>query len=346
MTPPFGLSRVLLGLNLPHGLNLTCYYNTHSNAASYEINHHAMKPLAEYDWHDWGRLRPITHLLKTLRYSAERELYVRRHPRADDISLQDHIRGRRVLITIAYNDLEAIEIQARLIAHFVARAQHIVADNSPDDQSAAAIRAFAARVSIPYVRLPNNPWSKRREQDSRSHGLALNWVWRNLLLPGEPEMFGLLDDDIFPTEPDDPFSVLEWQPVYGFVRGVGARWFLGAGFSFFRFRDVKQLPLDFGQDWFSGLDTGGANWDVLYRNLDRNRLQFTPTHFLPYKPGVDPAQAAIQWCGVWLHEVGHTRRAGFLQLAADKRRVIREMLAPHLGASAAQKSGAIAQEAP
>src|SRR5262249_9543104 len=158
-------------------------------------------------------------------------------------------------------------------------------------------------------RLPQNPWAKRENQASRHHGLALNWVWRNILLPGEPAMFGFLDDDIFPTTPDDPFAPLERQPVYGYRREAGARWFLGVNFCFYRLDHVKPLPLDFSQDWFNGLDTGGANWAVLFRKLERRQLEFMRTRFEPYKADAHPVDASIQWCDGWLHEVGQTGRS-------------------------------------
>jgi hypothetical protein len=31
-----------------------------------------VKPLHEYGWDDWKRLRPVTHGLKTLRYGGRR----------------------------------------------------------------------------------------------------------------------------------------------------------------------------------------------------------------------------------------------------------------------------------
>ena len=71
------------------------------------------------------------------------------------------------------------------------------------------------------------------------------------------------------------------------------RWFLWAGYCTFRYDAVKDKPLDFGQDWFVGLDTGGANWDVLYRHVDRAALREAPTSFVPYKPGVVLDEAPI-----------------------------------------------------
>ena len=285
-----------------------------------------MRPLGEYDRSDWQRLRPVTHWLKTLRYGAGRELYVRRPQRSGDTTVPDRIRGRRVLVTVAYNDPEAIGMQAAAVARFLPKAFYVVADNSSEEIAAVDTAAVAARRNVPYVRLPDH-LTRRPQEGSRSHGLALNWVWRNLVRPGEPQAFGFLDDDVFPTTADDPFAMLDRQPVYGSSRRAGERWFLWAGFCFFRFDAVKDLKLDFGQDWFKGLDTGGGNWDVLYSGLDRKALTLARTRFEPYRPGADPVHDSIQWCGSWLHEVGQTRRAGRLQQAADKRRTIKERLA-------------------
>jgi hypothetical protein len=287
-----------------------------------------MRPLGDYKWRDWKRLRPVTHWLKTRRYNAQREAYVRRSARTAIADLPS-FRGRRVLTTIAFEDPEAIDMQAQLVARFVPDATYMVADMSASEDAATQIAAIAKRHGVAHVRLPESPL-RRREQASRIHGLALNWVWRNLIRSGEPDRFGFIDHDMFPTEPDDPFARLDRQPVYGCLREAGRRWFLWAGFAMFRFDAVKDLALDFGQDWFNELDTGGANWDVLFRTLDRKQLKFAPTRFEPYKPDADPIRAQIQWCGAWLHEVGSARHEGDFELAADKRRVIKEMLAPHL----------------
>jgi hypothetical protein len=292
-----------------------------------------MKALSEYSWADWRRLRPLTHWLKSRRYDALREAYVRQPARGGDAGLAARVRGRRVLVTIAFNEADLVGMQVPAVARFVPNALHVIADNSNDESAAMAIAAIAARAGAGYVRLPDNPW-RGGDNASRSHGLALNWVWRNIVLPGEPQAFGFLDDDLFPAEADDPFALLQRQPVYGVMRGAGTRWFLWAGFCFFRFDAVRNLPLDFGQDWFAGLDTGGGNWNTLYRALDRNALSFTPTHVEPYKPGADPVKGAIQWCGAWLHEVGWARRDGLMDIAADKRRAVKQLLAARMAAGA------------
>jgi hypothetical protein len=189
-----------------------------------------VRPLREYGWDDWKRLRPVTHCIKTLRYAATRELHVRRRQRGGDTSLAQRIRGRRVLVSIAYDDPEVIDMQASAVARFVPGAFYVIADNSSDDALARDIAAVAVRHAVPYVRLPRLASSK---DGSRSHGLALDWTWRNVIRPSQPEAFGFLDDDLFPTGPDDPFAMLGQQPVFGLIRTAGERWFLWAGFCFF-----------------------------------------------------------------------------------------------------------------
>jgi hypothetical protein len=216
-----------------------------------------------------------------------------------------------------------MEIQAQALARFVPHALYVIADNSTNDDAARAIAAVAKRYDVSYVWLPYPRWA----EESRSHGLALNWSWRNLIRPGEPEAFGFLDADLFPTKADDPFATLERQPIYGMMRTAGERWFLWAGFCMFRFKAVKDLKLDFGQDWFNGLDTGGGAWRPLYSKLDRAQLSFASSSTEPYQPGADPVHDSIQWCDGWLHECGQTRRAGRLEQAEGKRQAIRNLIA-------------------
>ena len=272
-----------------------------------------MRHFSQYTFEDWRRLRPLTHAVKTLRYRWTDRQYMRRPVRAGDVpSVRKAIRGRQLLTTIAFSDPQAIDWQAQLVRRFVPGAVQLIADNSPDDASASAISAVAARHNLPYLRLPANPWY----EPSRSHGIALNWVWQNIVRPGEPTAFGFLDDDIFPTGPDDPFAPVASQPCFGVVRPAGMRWFLWAGFCFFRFDAVNHLPLDFGQDWFNGLDSGGGNWRALYHRIERVQMMEQETRFVPFKPGIDVADGPFQWCGPWLHEVGLMGRKEFF---AEKR---------------------------
>jgi hypothetical protein len=259
-----------------------------------------------------------------------------RPPRSGDLAaLVRQIRGRRVLTTIAFNDRQTIAWQSALVRRFVEDVVYVVVDNSTDDRVAAEIAELARAREIPYVRLPINPSGA----PSRSHGLALNWVWENVIKPGEPRVFGYLDDDIYPTAPHDPFAALSGQGFYGVVRPsvspLEPRWFLWAGFCMFRYSDVRSLDLDFSQDWFCGLDTGGANWDPLYRHVDRFSVLEQPTEFVAFRDGLKMEDGPLQWCGPWLHAVGLMGRPEF---ASEKAAVIAKILETRLADPAVTSS--------
>jgi len=283
------------------------------------------KRLREFTARDWLRLRPLTQAYKTLRYDAIDARH-RRHPaRGGDIAaLVVALNGRRVLITVAFEDAQAIGWQIDLVRRYVACDLHVVGDNSADDARAQEVRAVCEGAGVLYLRLPPTGASS-----SRSHGLALNWLWSNVVRPGRPASFGFLDDDFFPTGPDDPFAALESQNFFGVVRTAGERWFLWAGYGVFRYDAVVNKPLDFRQDWFIGLDTGGGNWEVLYRHADLARLRHARMSQEPYRADLPASESYFQWVNGWLHEVGASGRP---DLTADKRAVVAALLKPHLTA--------------
>jgi hypothetical protein len=285
---------------------------------------HMPKSFKEFSARDWYHLRPLTQTVKSLRYEMIDNGYRRRPARAGDAAaIARSIRRRKVLVTIAFSDPALASWQIRLVRHYVPDARHVIADKSPADRIAAEIGQLCGGAV--YVRAPENPWSA--DAPSRSHGLALNWAWENPIKPGEPEAFGFLDHDIFPTAPDDPFAPLASQDVYGVMRTAESRWFLWAGFCMFRFAAVREKRLNFGQDWFVGLDTGGGNWRILYEGIDGVTLLQPQTVFFPFKSGITTEEGPLQWCGTWLHEVG---LMGDRPLVAEKRRAIAQMLVPHL----------------
>ncbi len=65
----------------------------------------------------------------------------------------------------------------------------------------------------------------------------------------------------------------------------------------FKFDKVRHKPLDFGPDWFVTLDTGGGNWYVLYRHVDRATLREPRSWDVPFRPGLDIKDGPIQWLG-------------------------------------------------
>ena len=168
-------------------------------------------------------------------------------------------RGRRVLVTIGYGDPEAIDMQAAGGGRgSCLGVLYVVADNSTDNAVAREIAAIAGRHGAPYVRLPRPLLLE--EGPSRSHGLALDWqcgyvdpAWACRRRSGSSMTICSRPRRTIRSR------MLRQQPVYGALRRQGERWFLWAGFlSASGSTWWKDLKLNFGQDWFKGLDTGGG----------------------------------------------------------------------------------------
>ncbi|RWE77593.1 hypothetical protein [Mesorhizobium sp.] len=297
----------------------------------------AMISLREYKLQDWTRLRPIVHAYKTVRYRVTDDLFFRQRARDGDVEdIEALARARRVLLTVAFNDAQCLEIQLRLASKLVQSDVHIVADNSTSNASAGENKRACLNHGAAYVRLPANPWTVRNP--SRSHGAAMNWMWHNVVKPAAPTAFGFLDQDLFPTQPCAPFEPLERAPFYGDLRWSDGRWFLWAGYCFFRFEAVGRKPLDFSPDWFiHRLDTGGANWEVLYKDVDPGAVPQRPITQIAALPGVDLRQAYCEWRGSWLHEVGLD---GDLSLKMRKREAVLKLLEPALSAAPRDVEGA------
>lgn len=285
------------------------------------------KSLREYSWPDLLRLQPLVHAYKSFRYAATDRRYLKQPLPEEAVSpIRAAIAGKDVLITVAFNDAQLVDWHVRLCNKFLPPHVHLVADNSNDALEAEAIRENCRAAGAFYLRLPENPWT-RRGAGSRSHGAAMNYVWRHVIRPAAPRAFGFLDHDLFPTAPDDPFALLDKYPWYGDVRFGRDRWFLWAGYCFFRFDAVCASPLDFGLDWFAGLDTGGANWDILYRHADRATLPQRTIREVPAIDGVPRATATFEWRGTWLHETGF---GDGRTMRNEKRQALAAMLRPLL----------------
>ena len=232
--------------------------------------------LVEYSPLDWLRLRPLSHAWKTLASNAINRRFLRLPPpdAEANATVSRQISGHNIITTIAWNTPWVLRWHIKFVQANLRAAKLIVADNSSDPDARMAIRQLCADNGIPYFALPQNPYGPVRYA-SRSHGLALNWTYQNVIRPANPGFFGFLDHDLMPTGPLDPAQLLGNQPFFGRLVMRGNRWYLWPGYCFFRSKSLDGRDLDFRQDWFAGLDTGGMNWTRLYRDLDRQALTFS-----------------------------------------------------------------------
>jgi hypothetical protein len=298
------------------------------------------RPWPEYSAREWRHLRPLVERYKYARYQARVAAHVRRSAAKGDVAaLRSRIAGQQVLVAVAFDDPGFVERQIALVRRNVPGCLHLIADNSADEAAAARIEAAASSAGCAYVKLRPGPWRKP-EDGGRSHALAMNWVWRNLLRPARPAAFGFIDHDIFPMRPTDPFAQLGQHAVVGQLRNRSGRerWYLWAGFCFFRFDAVQRTKLNFSLDWAAGLDSGGANWFSLYRRLAPADVLDTGMTVEAIAHDLGDHALRLEWIGAWLH-LGNFNVPLSLpeplrrELMARKQRVVDERLAAALKGS-------------
>lgn len=174
---------------------------------------------------------------------------------------------RNVAFTIAYNNPWVIDLLTSGWRHHPNGMQLVVVDNSNDRSARASHDAICRQRGIAYLGLPRNlEWSP-----NRSHGIALNWVWFNVVRHATFEIVGFVDHDCIPIATIDIPARMADLSVYG-LKGTSrtwpSAWNLWAGYCFLRPRAATGRTIDFKPRIEHGLDTGGGNWNGFYRQLD------------------------------------------------------------------------------
>jgi hypothetical protein len=235
-----------------------------------------MRSVGNYSLREWGVLKPVVHRFKRSRNRATMLFYCRTGDGVRDAFLAAHpeLRGANLAIAVAFNTAWCIELWIRSMRTNVPGCIPIVADNSSRATARSEIAALCRTAGVAYLPLPPNPVGS----PNRSHGLAMNWTYHQVIRRLEPRMFAFIDHDLFPIEPFDLAATVSTQPVYGLRMQSpwqGA-WSLWAGYCVFDYAAVSRHDLDFTYDNPLRLDTGGLNWPRLYRHLDVDALRFCP----------------------------------------------------------------------
>lgn len=204
------------------------------------------------------------------------------------------------IVVVAFNDSELIKAQHQaLVKNLKDDFCYSVFDNSTRQDKRTEIKSLCAALGIGYIDLPKNPYSGC--DPSSSHGLALNWAYKNYIKPRQARYFGTLDHDVFLTKPSSIVLHLKTQPVYGHLQERGELWYLWPGFSFFNHEFVAAKKLNFMP--YKNLDTGGANWQTVFSQIAKSGLE-APPHWYQSLTGGDDTQAdKVEWFGDWLHVI-------------------------------------------
>ncbi len=242
---------------------------------------------------------------------------------ADQLS---HDGVREAAFTIAFNTPWAIDLLTRQWSRNHPDLRLVVIDNSSDRSARVAHEGLCRQRGVRYLPLPRNPeWSP-----NRSHGIALNWVWFNVVRHARLDVAGFIDHDCIPVASLDLRSRLAGRAAYG-LRGASLThpqaWNLWAGYCFFRPAAAEGLAVDFKHRIELGLDTGGGNWTGFYRHLDPAAVGEAGHRIVQIELGDGrPPYAMLLLDEAFLHLDGASYREAFRD-ASIRRRIMESILA-------------------
>jgi hypothetical protein len=260
-----------------------------------------MRHLSEFAVKEWLRLIPIQHALKQARNDAWLALYKTIRPKQLSAFLEEnkHLVNKNIALVIAFEQPWALDWLLRMANRNFADTKVLVFDNSRSDTKRSEIERVCTKNNIPYLALPAN--STRHV--NRSHGMAMTWVYYNVVRAIKPHIFGFIDHDLIPVRKVSIADKVKDQPIYGLLHvGKLGFWFLWAGYCFFEYAQIKNKSINFLYDFSCDLDTGGRNWNGVYRQLDRSRLRVASSENVSMTVDSIPHPRMAQFIDQnWLH---------------------------------------------
>lgn len=263
-----------------------------------------MRRLSEFSLREWLQLLPVQHAMKQVRNDAWIGVYRRKQAPQLGRFLKEtaQLSGKNIALVIAFEQPWYLDWLLRMANANLADIKVMVFDNSRSDAKRREIEQVCAGNGVPYLALPANP----TRHVNRSHGMAMTWVYYNVVRAIGPRIFGFIDHDLIPVRRSTIADKLAEQPAYGLVNvGKLGFWSLWAGYCFFEFDATKELPLNFLYDFSRDLDTGGRNWDTLYRQLDRSQMRIASSENVTMTVPSLANPRQVQWIDrSWLHVGG------------------------------------------
>jgi hypothetical protein len=231
-----------------------------------------MRYLTEFSATDWLKLLPIRHALKQIRNDAWLAIYKNNRPNKLSQFLAEYkdLENKNIALVIAFEQPWTVNWLLQMANRNVSDMTILVFDNSRNDSKRIEIERICKQNKAPYLALPANP----TRHVNRSHGMAMTWVYHNVVRAINPRIFGFIDHDLIPVRKVSIADKLTDQPVYGLLnQGKFGFWSLWAGYCFFGYAGTRGKSINFLYDFSRDLDTGGRNWKSLYRDLDRRQLR-------------------------------------------------------------------------
>lgn len=188
---------------------------------------------------------------------------------------------------IAFNNLLLAEYQIKTLRRFMKTPFNLILvdnNNGLHPEVSLDLLRLCIDEKVTYIRAPNNFYQEREYFDpTMKLGTTMNWLYVSCILYRQPKYFGFLDQDCFLIRDVDLRPYLDDLGMYGRVihSKVSQAWNLHVTTNFFRSAFVMDRLLDFRASHPYQLDTGGANYEVLYKDYqaDDYELDFQAVRF-------------------------------------------------------------------
>jgi hypothetical protein len=237
-----------------------------------------LRKFTEFKISEWVKLTPLIHAFKEVRNDFLLSRYVNKKSiqTSSFLEANKNLEGKNIAVVIAFEQPWALNFLLEQASINLANTHIIVFDNSKNIQKRESIKHVCEKNSAHYISLPSNT----TKHVNRSHGLAMSWAYHNVIKELKPNIFTFLDHDLIPLNKVNLEEKMEHQAIYGLLnQGNNNYWSLWAGFCTFKYSFVKEIKLNFLYDFSRGLDTGGRNWNCIYKNLSFDHISFADRTF-------------------------------------------------------------------
>jgi hypothetical protein len=263
-----------------------------------------LKKFTEFKISEWFKLTPLIHAFKEVRNDFLLSKFLNKKSIQVTYFLEanQNIKGKNIAAIIAFEQPWALNFLLEQAKLNLINTHIIVFDNSKNVQKRQSINDVCKKNGAHYISLPPNT----TKHVNRSHGLAMSWAYHNVIKELKPNTFTFLDHDLIPLNKINLEEKVERQPIYGLLnKGNNDYWSLWAGFCTFKYSHVKESNLNFLYDFSRGLDTGGRNWDRIYKNLSFAEISFANRAYQKLAAPLNPEYRDVEILDQsWVHMSG------------------------------------------